>query len=389
MSHDWIDHALRDAEDAHLERHTHGYPATGPRLELDGRTVLNFSSNDYLGLARHPRVIAAAREALEHYGTGSTASRLICGTLPVHLELEARLAAHKGYAAALVFGTGYMTNAGVISSLVGRGDRIYADRLAHASMLDAARLSGARLHRFRHNDPAHLDHLLGKGGTGRALVLVEAVYSMDGDLAPLLDLAPVVRAHQALFLVDEAHSTGVFGPRGCGRVRELGLTGDVDICMGTLSKGLGSFGGFAACSEKLRRYLVNHARALIYTTAPPPAAMGAALGALEVVSDPVEMPGHHLLESAQHVRTRLQQGGLDTGESASQIIPLLCGSSEAALRLSAQLRERGLLGVAIRPPTVPAGTARIRLSLTGAHTVSELQQATDILLEVLAPESRS
>ncbi len=346
--------------------------------------LLNFSSNDYLNLAQHPDVIAAAERALHAAGAGATASRLVSGTLPLHEELEARLARLKGYPAALLFGSGYLANLGILGALVGRGDTVFADRLAHASLMDAALLSRAELCRFRHNDTQHLDELLQKhSGAGRKLVVTESVFSMDGDVAPLPELAAVAERHGALLLVDEAHATGVFGPGGSGLIREHQLESKVNLSMGTLSKALGGYGGFVACSTAMRALLINRARAFIYTTAPPPAAVGAALGALDVLE---KNPGWgaELLRHAAAFRDQLRAAGFDVMQSASQIIPIQVGANARALEVADKLRAAGLLAIAIRPPTVPEGTARLRLSITRAHSETDLARALDIIRSVCA-----
>ena len=343
-------------------------------------TTLNFSSNDYLDLAHNSEVMAAAEQAVRECGVGVGASRLVAGTLALHEEVEARLAHLKGYPASLLFGSGYLTNLGVITGLVGRGDAIFSDRLAHASLMDAAILSRAELHRFRHNDADHLDELLKKNsGAGHKLVVTESVFSMDGDPAPLPDIAAVAQRHDALLLVDEAHATGIFGPGGSGLIREHKLEAAVNVSMGTLSKALGGYGGFVACSEKMRALLVNRARAFIFTTAPPPAVLGAALGALDVLA---KNPGWgaELLRRATLFRQKLQAAGLDTLQSASQIIPIMVGDNAKALTLAGRLREQSLLVVAIRPPTVPAGTARLRISITLGHSEVDLLRAAEIII---------
>ncbi len=378
---DWIETALAEAARQGLARQLREAPLPGGQFVQDGQRILNFSSNDYLGFCRHPQVVARAREALDRYGAGSGASRLVAGTLPLHTELEQALALHKGYPAALVFGSGFLANAGIVTALAGRGDEIFADRLIHASLIDAAQLSGARLLRFRHNDPAHLADLLAKPASGRRLILTESVFSMDGDLAPLADYADLADRHGAMLMVDEAHATGVFGPSGAGRVAELGLQSRVDIAMGTLSKALGSYGGYAACSEPVRRLLIQRARSFIYTTAPAPASIGAALGALDVLREHPEL-GRQLLDRACRLRQPLQQAGLNTLGSASQIIPVVLGTNEATLAAMQQLRDQGLLAVAIRPPTVPAGSARLRLSVSLAHTEADIDKAVQLVREV-------
>jgi 7-keto-8-aminopelargonate synthetase-like enzyme len=248
----WIEERLSGLRAVHAERRICLYPGVGGKVVLDGREFLNFSCNDYLGLSKHPRVITAARQALDEYGAGSTASRLVTGTLPIHEQLERRLADFKGYSAALVFGSGYLVNAGVISSLVNRHDTVFADKLVHASLIDAITLSRARLARFCHNDIPHLEELLRKNATGRKLIITESVFSMDGDLAPLPEIAAVASKYDAMLMIDEAHATGVFGPFGSGLIRQHRIESFVNVSMGTLSKALGSYGGFVACSINMR-----------------------------------------------------------------------------------------------------------------------------------------
>lgn len=384
-SEDWIGAGLDKQRAAHLERTLRISPGIGGSFTVNGQAWLNFASNDYLDFARHPRLKAAAASALEQYGIGATASRLIVGTLPVHDELEQCIARHKGYPAALLYGSGYMTNAGVIPALIGRNDHAIADRLVHASVIDAVQLSGATLHRFAHNDPDALNQCLRKIGKGRRLILTESVFSMDGDLAPLEDIARLATAHEAMLMVDEAHAGGVFGPRGAGRVPALNLTGQVNICMGTLSKALGGYGGYAACSQRMRDWLINRSRALIYTTAPPPSIAAAALEAFAILDEEPEL-GKTLLDRAHWFRTRLQDAGLNTLQSASQIIPILVGDNARTMRLAARLRDNSILVGALRPPTVPAGTARLRLALTLAHTETDIEQTFNALLAACREE---
>ncbi len=381
MNHeDWIDKTLDAMRADHLERRIQVYPAVGGRFERNGRTLLNFSTNDYLDLSRNPDVVRAAEQALRQYGAGATASRLVTGTLPIHDELERRLAEHKGYPAALLFGSGYMTNAGVVSALVGPHDTVYVDRLVHASVIDAVLLSRARMQRFRHNHiPDLAQRLRNHTGGGRQLIITESLFSMDGDLAPLPELADLAEQHGAVLMVDEAHATGVYGPRGAGLVAEHRLQSRVQVCMGTLSKALGGYGGFIACSEKIRALMINKARALIYTTALPPPVVAGASAALHILEQQPDR-GRTLLQRAAQIRDRLQQAGLNTLHSASQIIPVLVGDNEKALDLSRRLLDRGMLVVAMRPPTVPPGMGRLRLSLTLAHSDKDIQQAADILV---------
>ncbi len=376
----WMDGVLRELEEKQQVRELRVYPQAGGKYVEAGRTILNFSSNDYLGLSRHPTVIEASRRALEAFGSGSAASRLVTGTLPLHEELESRLARFKGYSKALLFGSGYLANAGIVPALVGKDDQVFADKLVHASIIDAVVLSRATLHRFQHNRPEHLAELLKKNaGPKKRLVITESVFSMDGDLAPLRELARIAAEHEAMLMVDEAHATGVFGPGGSGLVKGLGLESTVNLSMATLSKAMGGYGGFVACSENMKTLLVNRARSFIYSTALPPAVLGAALGALEVL-DTSPALGAQLLKRASDFRRRLRAAGLDTMDSGSQIIPVLVGDNAKALSLSRRLREDGLMAVAIRPPTVPAGSARIRLSVTMMHSLDDLEHAAEKII---------
>ena len=375
---------LEDARSQGLERKACTYPAVGGVIKIEGKEVLNFASNDYLDLGRHPHVMDRGCEALDQYGIGSTASRLVTGTLPIHEELEARLAEEKGYDAALVFGSGYMANAGTIPVLVGRDDLIFADKLVHASMIDACKLSGAKLVRFAHNEISalkqRLEHYSNAGG--RKLVITESVFSMDGDIAPLAAMAELAEQHDAMFMVDEAHSCGTFGPNGSGLVRELGLENTVTVSMGTLSKALAGYGGFIACSENLRKLLVQSARAFIYTTAPPPAVIGAALGAMDVLKASPKL-GYILQANADYFRSLLHDAGLDTLQSQSQIIPIVIGDNQKAVAISQKLRDQGIIAAAIRPPTVPAGSARLRISITLAHLIDDLERAAKAIISAV------
>lgn len=381
----WIEELLSGLRAEHAERRTIVYPGSGGRLQLDGREFLNFSCNDYLGLSKHPCVVAAAKQALDKYGAGSTASRLVTGTLPPHEELEQRLAHFKGYPAALVFGSGFLTNAGVIPSLVGREDTVFADKLVHASVIDSITLSRARLARFRHNDVRHLEELLKKDAAGRRLIVTESVFSMDGDLAPLPEIAAAASRHGAMLMIDEAHATGVFGPSGSGLIRKHRIESSVNVSMGTLSKAIGSYGGFIACSPCMRELFVNRARALIYTTTLPPPVIAASITALEVMQASPEM-GATLLKRAESFRNALKAAGLDTQQSASQIIPIVVGENAKALALAERLRASGILAVAIRPPTVPQGSARLRLSVTLDHSENDLARATMLIVAAAKAE---
>lgn len=384
MEQNWIDPILDNAKAKGLERFARVYPEAGGKIKIDGAEVLNFSSNDYLDLGRHRHVMDCSREALDKYGIGSTASRLVTGTLPIHEELEARIAKEKGYESALIFGSGYMTNAGTIPVLVGRDDLIFADKLVHASMIDACKISGAKLIRFAHNDVNALETRLKQyaDAKGRKLIITESVFSMDGDIAPLKEIADLACTYDSMLMVDEAHSSGTFGPNGSGLVRELGIEDAVTISMGTMSKAMAGFGGYIACSESMRRLMINSARAFIFTTSLPPAVIGAALGAMDVFEASPRL-GRILQANSEYFRSMLHEGGLDTLKSESQIIPVVIGDNEKAVSASMKLREAGIICAAIRPPTVPEGSARLRISITLAHHVDDLERAAKAIIKAV------
>lgn len=339
----------------------------GPRVRVGGRRVLQLCSNDYLGLAAHPAVTRAAADAALEYGAGAGSARLIAGTSAPHAALERDLARLKGTAAALVLSSGYHANTGVLPTLAGAGDAIFSDELNHASLIDGCRLSRAVVRVYRHADPAHLDRLLREaGGFQRRLIVTETVFGMDGDLAPLAELTALARRHDAWTVVDEAHATGVFGRRGGGLVSELGLTAAVDVQIGTLGKALGSLGGYVAGSAALVDWVVNAARPFIYTTALPPAAAAAEPERRERVRS-----------HAARLRAGLTALGYRLGAGRAPILPVLVGDAATAVRLADALLARGVLAPAIRPPTVPDGTARLRVTPTAAHTADDLDEALD------------
>ncbi len=381
MRENWIRPLLNEARAQGLERTAHAYPETGGKIKIDGQEVLNFASNDYLDLAHHCHVMDCARKALDQYGIGSTASRLVTGTLPIHEELEERLAKEKGFEAALVFGSGYMANVGTIPALAGRNDIIFADKLVHASMIDACKLSGAKLVRFAHNDPTALKKRLEQfpATNNRRLIITESIFSMDGDIAPLTEIAALAAQHGAMLMIDEAHASGTFGPHGSGLIREHELENSVTVSMGTMSKAFAGYGGFIACSEILRNLLINSARAFIYATAPPPSVIGAALGIMDVLESSPRL-GVILQANADSFRSLLHTAGLDTLQSQSQIIPIMIGDNEKAVAISNKLREQGIIAAAIRPPTVPIGSARLRLSVTLAHHIDDLEYAAKLII---------
>lgn len=365
----------------HLYRHriSHSGPQT-PKLKVGGQTLLAFCSNDYLGLANHPQIICATQKACAAYGVGSGASHLVAGHTDLHHELEEALAQLTQRPRALLFSNGYMANMGLMSCLLDRQDALYQDRLNHASLLDGGLLSAAKFQRYRHNDMLDLARQLSRTQARRHLVATDAVFSMDGDTAPLKPLSQLCIAQDAWLMVDDAHGFGVLGPSGGGSALAQGLnTFECPIYMATLGKALGSYGAFVAGSEALIESLIQFSRNYIYTTALPPAIAAAGLEALKVLKQEAWRQQHlnHLISLFKY---QAQELGLPLLPSNTAIQPLMVGSSKVALRLSEALKNRGLLVTAIRPPTVPKDTARLRITLSAAHTESHLQQ----LLQALA-----
>ena len=347
-----------------------------PEVVLDGERLILLASNNYLGLATDPRVVVAAAEAALRWGAGSGSARLISGGTKLHDELEHRLAALKRTEAALLFSSGYLANLGTISALVGRGDAIFSDELNHASIIDGARLSQASVHVYRHADPEHLASLLREHRSGRRLVVTDTVFSMDGDVAPLPAIVEACEPEDAILMVDEAHATGVVGPGGRGAVASFGLEGRVPVVMGTLSKALGSAGGYIAGSRELVAFLRNRARAFIFDTAPPPAAVGAAIASIDVLEAEPERP-EHARALAERLAKGLIDAGFDVREPAAAIVPVVVGDSTDALALASALRSRGVLVPAIRPPSVPRGAARLRATVMATHTDEQIDAAID------------
>uniref|UniRef100_A0A7C3WKU2 8-amino-7-ketopelargonate synthase n=1 Tax=Desulfobacca acetoxidans TaxID=60893 RepID=A0A7C3WKU2_9BACT len=354
----------------------------GGRVKVGGRVLLNLSSNDYLGLALDPRLTAAAGAAAKRWGVGAGASRLVAGHFALHEAVEAKLARFKGTEAAVIFSTGYMANLGVISALLEPGDLVFCDRLNHASIYDGIRLSGAELKRFPHRDMERLEQLLQETPARKTrLIVTDSVFSVDGDLAPLPALVELKERYGALLMIDEAHATGVLGAGGAGLAEALGLTGRIDVHMGTFSKALGSLGGYVAGDRLLIEYLHNKARAFIYSTALPPPVLGAIDQALDIVVQEPERR-RYLLGQAETFRQVLQQAGFDTLGSETQIVPVLVGKNARTLEFAGRLQEEGLMAVALRPPTVPPGKARVRFSLSAAHSSEDLAQALGTIIRV-------
>jgi glycine C-acetyltransferase/8-amino-7-oxononanoate synthase len=352
--------------------------AQGPEVLLDGRPVLLLCSNNYLGLAGHPLVREAAAEAAVRWGAGAGASRLISGSMGPHRELERRLAAFEGYEEALLFGSGYLANSGVIAALAGRDEVVFSDELNHASIIDGCRLARAETFVYRHADLDHLAWGLRSARKRASLIVTDGLFSMDGDLAPLEGLVDLARRHRCRLLVDEAHAIGTVGPGGRGTVAAAGFGGEVDLLVGTLGKALGSYGAYVCASAETVEYLLNTARSFIFSTALPPpvvAAAGKALALLEAEPEMVQRLG----VNAAVLRQALEAEGLQVGLSQSQIVPVRVGGSEQAMRLSEALLEHGIFAQGIRPPTVPAGTSRLRFTAMSTHDPSALRRAARVL----------
>ncbi|MBI6720678.1 8-amino-7-oxononanoate synthase [Pseudomonas syringae] len=344
----------------------------GPQVIVDGQPLLAFCSNDYMGLANHPEVIAAWQAGAERWGVGGGASHLVIGHSAPHHELEEALAELTGRPRALLFSNGYMANLGAVTALVGQGDTVLEDRLNHASLLDAGLLSGARFSRYLHNDVSSLEARLEKS-VGDTLVVTDGVFSMDGDIADLPALVRATRAKGAWLMVDDAHGFGPLGANGAGIVEHFGLSmDDVPVLVGTLGKSFGTSGAFVAGSEELIETLIQFARPYIYTTSQPPALACATLKSLQLLRTE-HWRREHLMRLIQQFRRGAEQIGLQLMDSFTPIQPIMIGDAGRALRLSQLLRERGLLVTAIRPPTVPAGSARLRVTLSAAHSEADVQ----------------
>jgi 8-amino-7-oxononanoate synthase len=380
---DDIDMVLEDLRAAGLYRHMRLIEgAQGPRVVMDGREVVLLCSNDYLGLASHPRVRAAAAHAAERWGAGVGASRLVSGNTTLHSQLERELAEFKGYEACLLFGSGYLANTGVIPALASRGDVILSDALNHASIIDGCRQSRADTIVYRHCDLDSLAAGLRRADRRPTLIVTDGVFSMDGDLAPLHGIVELACRHRALVLVDEAHATGVIGPGGRGLVAELGLEREVDVVISTLSKALGSYGAFACSSPQLRELLVNRSRTLIFSTGLPPSAVAAASTALAVLRSTPDLV-HRLHRNSRLLRTELAARGFAVPPGEMPIVPLVVGNPDEAMAFGEAALGKGVFAQAIRPPTVPEGTSRLRLVAMATHTPDELRHAAATLAAAL------
>ena len=352
------------------------------RLERDGTPLLDFSSNDYLGLSQHPLLKERAIEWTQRHGAGAGASRLVTGTSPLHVTVEAKLAAFKGSEAALIFASGWQANAAVIPAIVqaAPGAQVFTDRLIHASLHHGCAAAGVRQIRFRHNDLDHLESLLAarQDQPVPRIIITESIFSMDGDGPDLPRLTALAKAHDAFLILDEAHATGVVGPRGAGL--SAGGPGGVDLVIGTFSKAFGAFGAYVSGSQLLCDYLVNACSGFIFSTAPPPAVLGAIDAALDLIPT-MDAERADLAAMADYIRSRLRLAGFDTGASTSQIVPLIIGDAAETLALSRRLEEQGILAAAIRPPSVPPGSSRLRLALRATHDAADIERLLGSLTE--------
>ena len=364
-----------------------------PTVLLDGQPVLLLCSNNYLGLADHPRLRRAAADAALSLGTSAGASRLLSGSMSIHFELEERLAAFKGTEAALLFGSGYLANTGTIAALARQGEVVCSDELNHASIIDGCRLAGAETFVYRHADAEHLEWGLRRAAGRASLIVTDGVFSMDGDVAPLSELSDLARRHRCRLMVDEAHATGCLGPGGRGSVAAAGLTDVVDVIVGTLGKALGGYGAYVCGSAELVDFLVNSARPFIFSTAPPSPAVAASSAALELLQERPKRV-EKLRANAAALRSGLLEQGLEPAGSETQIVPLVIGEADDAMALCERLLEDGLFAQAIRPPTVPPGTCRLRLTVMATHAIADLRRAARSIGTAarqlgLAPEPRA
>lgn len=385
MSLEWIDAELdRLAEAQLLRQRVSRSGKLGARVVIDGKQYLGFASNDYLGIAADPRLEETVAKTISLGGWGSGASPLIVGRSAMHAELERRLATLVNREAAILFPTGFAANAGTIPALVGKGDVVFSDAKNHASIIDGCRLSGAQKVIYPHANVQQLEDLLTQhASAGRKLIVTDALFSMDGDVAPLADLAELARRHHAMLMVDEAHTLGVVGPEGRGAAAEAGVGDDVDIIVGTLSKSLGSHGGFVAGSQKLVDYLANRARSYVFSTASPVAAAAAGLAALGILRDEPDRR-QRLLASADRLRLQLSEQGFVVGKSSHQIVPVVLGEASVTVEFAAQLKARGFWVPCIRPPTVPKGESCLRISLSSVHSDAQIDALIEALVEVRA-----
>jgi 8-amino-7-oxononanoate synthase len=353
---------------------------SAPKVVVEGREMLMMSSNDYLGLCSHPRMKKLAGDALQQWGTGSGASRLISGNVSLFSDLEEKLARFKETEDALVFSSGYMANAGLLTALTGKEDIIYSDKLNHASIIDGCRLSRARVETYPHRDTDALESLLQKGvAYRRRIIVTDGVFSMDGDIAPVPAQVELAEKYDAVLIVDDAHGTGVLGQKGKGTLEHFGLCGNKNvIIMGTMGKALGCFGAFVAGSTELKELLINRARSFIFTTALPPSVVASAQVALQIIEEEPERR-QQLRENFSFFKKALNEMGFNTLESQTQIIPIMIGDPQTTVDMAGSLLDEGIFIQAIRPPTVPEGSSRLRITVMATHTMDDLKQALAIL----------
>lgn len=358
--------------------------AQDTHIEIEGKTYLSFCSNNYLGLANHPSVIEAVKDAVEVYGWGAGASRLVSGNMTLHETLEKEISKFKRKDAAIVFPTGYMANLGVITSLVSNGDLVICDKFNHASIIDGCRLSGADFRVYAHCNMEKLENILKKSSKyNRKMIVTDSVFSMDGDLAPLPDLVNLGAKYNAILMVDEAHGTGVFGKNGRGVIEHFNLSKEVDVVMGTLSKAIGSLGGYVSGDNDLISYFRNKARSFMYTTALPPAVCAASIAGIKLIQEDPSMRVS-LWHNVRFIKDKLRTLNIETISSGSQIIPILIGDALKAVKISNLLYDSGILIPAIRPPTVPANSSRLRMTVMSSHTQGDLERLLQVLSEVLS-----
>jgi 8-amino-7-oxononanoate synthase len=384
-----IESALADIRDRGLYRRMRMISGPqGPRVLLDGRPVLLLCSNNYLGLADHPRVREAAAEAAMRYGAGAGASRLVSGNMRIHRRLEERLADFNGYQTSLLFGSGYLANTGVVQALAKPGEVVFSDALNHASVVDGCRLAGAETFVYDHADVDHLAWGLREAEGRGSLIVTDGVFSMDGDVAPLAEIVELARRFDARVMVDDAHGTGTIGPDGRGSVAAAGLADEVDVLVGTLGKALGSYGAYVCCDRPMAKYLVNTARTLIFSTALAPPQVAAAMAALELLREEPRRV-ERLQRNARILRDALADEGLPAGDGGeTPIVPVIVGDADAAVAASDRALERGVFAQAIRPPTVPAGSSRMRLTVMASHTKSELRDAAKVVAKAVPETAR-
>ena len=383
-----IESALADIRDRGLYRKLRMISGPqGPRVLLDGRPVLLLCSNNYLGLADHPRVREAAAEAAMRYGAGAGASRLVSGNMRIHRRLEERLADFKGYETSLLFGSGYLANTGVVQALAKPGEVVFSDALNHASIVDGCRLAGAETFVYDHGDVDHLAWGLREAEGRGSLIVTDGVFSMDGDVAPLTEIVELARRFDARLMVDDAHGTGTIGPDGRGSVAAAGLEDEVDVLVGTLGKSLGSYGAYVCCDRPMAKYLVNTARTLIFSTALAPPQVAAAMAALELLREEPRRV-ERLQRNSRILRDALADEGLPTDAGETPIVPVIVGDADAAVSASERALERGVFAQAIRPPTVPDGSSRLRLTVMASHTKAELRDAAKVVAKAVPEAAR-